>query len=172
MRKIEYKNGDTIGNCIYIKEANRKHKYNRRCFFKCICGKYYIAQIGNVKLGHTTSCGCLSSRYKKIGFKHGLRNHVIYNRWNSIKNRCYNKNHPRYNDWGGRGIIMHEVWINNFKSFYDYITRLPKYSESKLNGNNGITIDRIDNNGNYEPGNIKWSTTEEQNWNKRKHQKL
>ena len=83
---------------------------------------------------------------------HGLRHSGLYMHWANIKNRCYNKKSPRYKDWGGRGITMYEPWKVSFKSFYEYIIKLPNY------GHEGFTsIDRINNEKGYEPGNIRWA---------------
>lgn len=91
--------------------------------------------------------------------KHGLRHDPLYGVWANMKNRCYNKNDPHYERWGGRGITVCKEWKNNFKSFYDWAV---------ANGyRKGLTLDRIDNNGNYEPSNCRWSTIKEQNRNKR-----
>lgn len=91
--------------------------------------------------------------------KHGLRHDPLYSVWANMKNRCYNKNDPHYERWGGRGITVCKEWRNNFKLFYDWAV---------ANGyRKGLTLDRIDNNGNYEPSNCRWSTIKEQNRNKR-----
>ena len=78
----------------------------------------------------------------------------IYETWQDMKRRCYNKQNARYDRYGGRGITVCEEWLNDFQSFYDWAIN-NGYSDD-------LTIDRIDNDGNYEPANCKWSTNKEQ----------
>lgn len=91
---------------------------------------------------------------------HRLSKHPLYRRWAGIKNRCLNTNNPLYKYYGARGITICDEWKNDFKAFYDYVMSLPNY-------NLKLTIERIDNDGNYEPGNIKWADMFEQCANKR-----
>ena len=91
--------------------------------------------------------------------KHGLRNTRLYRIWANIKTRCYNENDPHFERWGKRGIKMCDEWRNDFKVFYDW-SMSHGYSDE-------LTIDRIDNDGNYEPQNCRWTTIKEQNKNKR-----
>lgn len=90
---------------------------------------------------------------------HGMSNKPEYRVWHNMKQRCLNPNHKKYSDYGGRGITVYEEWINDFATFYDAVGERPhpKYS-----------LDRIDNDGNYEPGNVRWTTVSEQNKNRRK----
>lgn len=85
----------------------------------------------------------------------------IYRTWADIKQRCCNLNNPGYKNYGGRGITMHEPWVHDFQAFYDYVSTLEHYGESDY------SLDRIENDGNYEPGNLRWATQSEQNRNKR-----
>lgn len=94
-------------------------------------------------------------------FKHGLSGTSIYNRWRAIINRCNNPNFNKYELYGARGIKVYPLWQVDFILFYDYVTALPDY------GKLGLTLDRIDNDGNYEPGNLRWATYSHQNVNKR-----
>ena len=91
--------------------------------------------------------------------RHGKRHTRLYRIWANIKTRCFNCNDPHYARWGALGITMCEEWKNDFKTFYDWAMN-NGYSDE-------LTIDRIDNSGNYEPNNCRWVTIKEQNQNKR-----
>ncbi len=80
-----------------------------------------------------------------------------YNTWTAMKNRCYNPKDPRYDRYVGRGIVVCEEWREDFQAFYDYIGTRPTSKH---------TINRINNNKNYEPGNVEWATVREQNKNR------
>jgi len=89
---------------------------------------------------------------------HGKARTPIHNLWQNMKARCRNKNNPQYKDYGGRGITMCDEWFDSFDTFYAAVGDVPSPEHS---------IDRIKNNKGYEPGNVKWSTSVEQNSNKR-----
>lgn len=93
------------------------------------------------------SMGYCRPHYQKF------RVHPLYNTWTSMKNRCYSTNSPQYHNYGGRGIKVCDEWKNNFRAFSKYMGKKPSQKHS---------IDRIDNDGNYEPGNVKWSLPIEQ----------
>ena len=89
---------------------------------------------------------------------HGLRKTRLYGIWSNIKTRCYNVNDPHYERWGAKGVVMCDQWRNDFKVFYDWAMS-HGYSDE-------LTIDRINNDGNYEPSNCRWVTLAENNRNK------
>lgn len=155
--QIKY-NKLTIISKPYLKPISN----GKRCsFVKCICecGSTKEYKMSSLKSGNTKSCGCFKRyRISQTHKKHGLKQHPIYLNWSNIKQRCFNKNNKNYNRYGGRGITICDEWKNNFKKFYDWAID---------NGwKKGLEIDRIDNDGNYEPNNCKFSTRLEQNNNK------
>ena len=80
-----------------------------------------------------------------------------------MKNRCFNPKSLKYKDYGGRGITVCEEWRNDFIKYYEYVSKLPHFNEK------GYSIDRINDNGNYEPGNVRWATAKEQANNTRRN---
>lgn len=138
---------------------------NRECYLcKCDCGKEIVTLKNSLRTGNTKSCGCLSAEKASIFCKstkktHGLTKSRIYGVWSALKRRCYYKKDNRYYCYGGRGISVCEEWKNNFMAFYNWAIS---------NGYRvGLTIDRINVNGNYEPSNCRWITKKEQNLNRR-----
>lgn len=125
---------------------------------RCECGKEYI--VPDTELIYGRRDGCRSCNMKK----HGMTNTPLFERWSSMKQRCYDKNHNNYKHYGGRGIVMCDEWENDFQSFYDWSVE-NGYKEN-------LTIDRIDNNGNYEPSNCRWVDMKTQSNNRRTNRKI
>lgn len=150
--------GKKFGKLTVVKKVERKNRSNQ-WLCKCDCGKEVVCYQYNLERGTSTSCGCLRSYYaKKTRSCHGESTGKFYKKWSSIKTRCYNKNTPCYKNYGGRGIKMCDEWLD-FWNFREWAYK-NGYSE-------GLTLERIDVNGNYEPSNCKWIPMKEQAINKR-----
>ena len=170
MSKIRYKikAGHLFDNgVILIKELPYKLRSDGRIFrrglLKCPCGNEFESGIMSVKNGHSQSCGCRQrSIASEVMAKHRLSFSPSYRAWTNIKRRIYRVNEKSYKNYGGRGITIFPPWQVDFQLFYDYVSALPNF------GIKGYSIDRIDNNGNYEPGNLRWATRHIQNTNIRK----
>lgn len=147
--------GQRFGRLVAIEPIPRPGSRRRwRC--KCDCGNETLTPTQNLLSGKAKSCGCMKI---EKATKHGDSRTRIYRIWNGMKNRCNNENEIGYENYGGRGITVCEEWNNSFEEFRDW---------SFENGyKEGLTIDRIDVNGNYEPSNCRWVTMAEQNRNKR-----
>ncbi len=121
----------------------------------CDCGNETIVRGSFLRVANTRSCGCLRGSKKT----HGFSDHPVYEVWLSMKARCYNPKHTQYKYWGGRGIYVCEQWKNDAGAFCEW---------ALSNGwKQGLTIDRIENDGHYEPSNCRFVTKAEQNRNTR-----
>lgn len=135
----------------------------------CECGCQTNVRSGHLTSGHTWSCGCAHKEqqeaWKTLRLSHGrLKNREAtksYRTWIGIKRRCYNPRDIDFPYYGAAGIKMSDLWVNNPTAFCEYVESLDKYSEKNT------TIDRIDFQKGYEPGNLRWITLAEQQRNKR-----
>lgn len=131
---------------------------------RCFCGAVFDALQTSIRTGNTTSCGCrrrvsLIARNTTHGMAPGSGRHPMYGIWAGMCDRCQNPQHPKYADYGGRGIRVCKRWTgpNGFVNFVTDMGPRPP----------GLEIDRRNNNGNYTPGNCRWVTRREQCSNKR-----
>lgn len=154
---------DIVGktfNHLTIVEYAGKNKHKKK-LYKCKCnncGNEKVMIGTEVKNGYSKSCGCLTKQNLKR--KHGMTGTPIYKKWKTIKGRCFNPNASNYKWYGERGITMCKEWKNDFSKFYEDVGDIPF---------EGAELDRIDNNGNYEPNNVRWVDHRTNSNNRRKY---
>lgn len=159
--------GQKYARWTVLGPAGKDKRGVARWFCQCECGTERDINEINLKYGNSLSCGCLNrERVIKTHTKHGMHETRFYNIWRSMLNRCRSPKNTRYEDYGGRGIIVCDNWIK-FENFRDDLYE--KYLEHvKLYGERNTSIDRLNVDGNYELSNVKWATVSEQSINKRK----
>lgn len=145
------KTGLVYGRLTVIKrDTNYLKSVKWEC--KCECGNTTSVASNSLQNGLTTSCGCYHKEVIKNRLTtHGMTGSKEYVSWAAMINRCHNPNHEKYNNYGGSGITVCERWRNSFEDFY-----------ADMGPSNGLTIDRINVDGIYEPGNCRWASWTEQ----------
>jgi len=134
-----------------------EYRDNKNTLVLCECGSEKVVRWDNLKSGKTTSCGCY---FRESKTRHGMDWHPLSSVWRAMRSRCYSKGSQDYRNYGARGITVCNEWRDNLAGFI-------KWSEA--NGyRKGLSIDRVNNDGPYSPGNCRWVTSQVQNNNQRR----
>lgn len=166
--------GQVFGRLTGVGFTGAKTKFRQAMLTcRCECGLYVDIAVHHLRSGNTTSCGCLhaeglatrnaanATHGETRGAKGKTRISELYRAWAQIKGRCHSSSHDAYPDYGGRGITLYEPW-------HDYTTFVRDIEASiGRRPSRQYSIDRIDNDGSYAPGNLRWATQAEQNKNRR-----
>jgi len=166
-KKANIQSGDKYSRLTIIKEIEKK-QYNRQFLCKCDCGNETTVSSSQLLKGDAKSCGCLrrevtAQRNRKEKTTHGLSKTRVYGIWERMLSRCSNSEDKNYCNYGARGIKVCDEW-KDVTIFYDWAIS---------NGHQkGLTIERIDNDGNYEPNNCKWIPRKDQNKNRRMNRQI
>jgi hypothetical protein len=160
MPKTQDLTGQRFGRLVATKMIRKKMYGYSQISYECVCdcGNTHNVVARCLKDGRSTSCGCFHKEVVTgMKTKHGGKGTPEYRTWKNMKSRCLNPRNPAFKDYGGRGITVHESWADNFETFLRDMGPKPP----------DTSIDRINNNLGYQPGNCRWGTVFQQSNNRR-----
>ncbi len=178
-RSIVIQDGQRFGRLTVVREIPLAAGQRRCAECICDCGVVKAIRLSELASGGTRSCGCLHRalsaeslrRVRPDGRTHGLHSHPLYKTWSGMIARCENPATRRYPDYGGRGVRICEAWHDAAV----FIAWIEANLGPRPTGRNGkrpaFSLDRIDNDGNYEPGNVRWATASQQMSNQRRQRR-
>lgn len=146
--------GSVYGKLTVIKIHSRGDGGRAKWLCRCECGGSGVYAKNTLDYGRS-HCGCEANR--KPNLSHGMRYHPLYSTWKLMVRRCASPKCIDYPNYGGRGISVYQPWADDMNLFFEFMGERPK----------GHSVDRIDVNGNYEPGNVRWASNKVQAYNKR-----
>jgi hypothetical protein len=147
-------------NMLTLVECVEKARGGHKWLVRCDCGTEKVISVRDVVSGHTKSCGCMTAAWRSANS--GMATHRMtdtreYKSWCHMLSRCFSEKNPKYEYYGGRGITVCDAWAMSFAAFYEHMGSCPT----------GYTLDRIDCDGNYDPGNCRWADGKTQAQNRR-----
>lgn len=137
---------------MYSVRREAPHGKVKKWVCNCDCGKVVEVGAGSLRSGNTKSCGQCVIETKNGGIRHGRRYHPLYMTYKKMIGRCYHKHNSAYKYYGAKGVRVYDRWLKDINSFINYVEKLPHAGED------GYTLDRLDGEGDYEPGNVRWAT--------------
>lgn len=163
--RVKDMRGQRFGRLLVVAHAGRGRGRNHMWECLCDCGQRITVVGADLRCGDSQSCGCHQRDIaRSAGDRtrtHGMSSAPIYKLWSSMLQRCYDESHADFQNYGARGISVCVRWWS-FETFFEDMGHRPE----------GMSLNRIDNDGNYEPGNCRWATFKQQHRNKRTNRLL